>query len=159
MTFRLTLLCVAATLAACAGSSHSSSGAPCGLTPGDTVFLKRGAVYRDCAVDQRAKMVTRVAPEFRSSAASGGACYSAELEFVVGTDGMPESDDAQVLRTNDPSFAAAVVAVLSRWHYNPGLVHGVPVRQIVKEKIAIASVIVAVPAGQTPRPPTHGPIC
>jgi hypothetical protein len=122
------------------------------------VFLKRGAVYRDCAVDRTALMVSRVTPDFRSSAAPG-ACYSAEVEFVVGTDGVPESDDAQVLRTNNPSFAAAVVAVVPRWHYNPGLVHGLPVRQIVKEKIALATTIVAVPAGQIPRPPAHGPIC
>ena len=37
--------------------------------------------------------------------------------------------------------------------------HGVPVRQIVREKEGVAAVIVAVPAGQMPRPPDHGPKC
>jgi hypothetical protein len=160
MHHRIALALIALTLlAACAGKSPSTASVPCALTPTDSVFLKAGSVYRDCAVTERAQLVNRVAPDFHPSSSMTPTCYSAEIEFVVDPRGSPEPEDVQVVRATDPSFAAAVVASLPRWRYRPALLNGTAVRQIVKEKVAIGSVIVAVPAGQIPRAPAHGPQC
>ena len=89
------------------------------------------------------------------------ACYSAAIEFVVDEAGTPEMDDARVLRTNSPSFAQAVVAAVAQWHYKPAFRDGVPVRQIVSEKMTMSTRVVVVRAGDLPRPPTptHAPVC
>lgn len=155
----LTLLFAAAIVGACAGSSQSTSSPACGLAPSDSVFLKDGRVYRECAVEQHAVLVNRAPPDFRPMSPPAQACYSAEIEFVVDATGTPEPDEAQVLRTKDPAFAAAAMASLPRWHYQPAYVHGLPVRQIVKEKFGIAAVTSVVRAGETPRPPTRMPKC
>ena len=77
---------------------------------------------------------------------------------MVDSSGRPEAETAKVLHTTDPEFAAAAVAAMAHWRYRPATIQGVPVRQIVREKESIAEVIVVVPAGQLPRPPSS-PLC
>ena len=153
MTRSLFILSIAT--AACASASGGSRKGACALVSGDSIYLKRGTVYRDCAVDQRASLVDRSAhPDFRPTSLppGGRACYSAEVEFVVDTTGVPEAEPVTVLRSTNREFAQAVVAVVPRWRYQPATIQGVPVRQIVREREAIAQEVVAVPAGQMPRP-------
>ena len=91
----------------------------------------------------------------------GSACYSADLLFVVDSAGRPESSTVQVVRTTDRAFADAVVETVALWRYEPAIRDGVRVRQIVTTHQAIASVVVAVPAGSPPpsRPPLNMPRC
>lgn len=91
----------------------------------------------------------------------GSACYSADLLFVVDSAGRPESSTVQVVRTTDRAFADAVVETVPLWRYEPAIRSGVRVRQIVTTHQAIASVVVAVPAGSPPpsRPPLNMPRC
>ena len=162
MTLRLLCLAsIAAVIAGCASASRANRAASCVLAPEDSVFLAGGTVYRDCAVDQRAQAVDRTPhPDFRGDASSmRDACYSAVVEFVVDEAGIPEMENARVVRTNSPQFAEATVAAIARWHYKPASRDGVPVRQIVTEKLTLATRIVVVRAGETPRPPTHAPLC
>jgi TonB-like protein len=157
---RHTLILIAAVaMAACASASQTGAGKTCALTSADSVFLKRGNVYRDCAVEQRAQLIARRQPEFRPDVSAGQSCYSADLEFVVDTTGTPEADGARIVRANNPNFADAALAVIPTWQYRPAYLHGAPVRQIVRENIGIASVLVRVPAGGTPRPPDRVPKC
>lgn len=124
--------------------------------PSDTVYLKGAVVYRECAVDHRAVVLDRSArPDFTPSTppVGGRACYTAEVEFVVDTAGIPETATATILHTNHPEYAQAAVAVLARWRYRPATLHEVPVRQIVREKESLGVAVVVVPAGQIPRPP------
>jgi hypothetical protein len=156
MTRQLLIITIVAAAAACASTSSgvASQGA-CSLEPGDTVFLKGGPVYRDCAVDQHAVAIDRSAlPNFTPPPPAGGrACYSAEVEFVVDTEGMPETETAILLHASNPDYGVAAVAVLSRWRYKPAILHGVPVRQIVREKESLGIAVVRVPAGSIPSPP------
>lgn len=153
-------IALAVSLAACASAPRTDPAAACVLARADSVFLSRGPVYRDCAVTQRAQLLNRTAnPDFHPDISSGRSCYSADIKFVVDPTGTPESENATVVTSTDPAFGQAALAAVMRWSYKPAQLHDVPVRQIVREKVAIAAVVVAVPAGQTPRPPDRGPKC
>jgi hypothetical protein len=160
MMWRDLLILLAATaVSACAGASQTTTGSKCALTSADSVYLKRGDVYRDCAVEQRAQVLTSRQPEFHPDISAGKSCYSAEIEFVVDSTGSPEAEGARVVRANNPNFADAALGVIASWRYKPAYLNGAPVRQIVRQKFGIAAVVVAVPPGATPRPPDHGPKC
>jgi hypothetical protein len=118
-------------------------------------YLARGPVYRDCAVDRRARLLTTNGrPQFQppTPPLAGTACYSAQIEVVVDSAGVPELETVRVVRANDPAFADAVLASLPRWRYQPALKSGVAVRQVVRETQTIAVEVVLVRAGETPRP-------
>lgn len=161
MTWRYQIIIAfAVSLGACASTPRTDPATACPLASADSVYLSRGPVYRDCAVTRRAELVDRTAhPDFRPNVSSGRSCYSAEIQFVVDTTGTPEEENATVVRATDPVFAQAALVSVMRWRYKPAELHGVPVRQIVREKEGVAAVIVAVPAGQMPRPPDYGPKC
>ncbi|HSQ31104.1 MAG TPA: energy transducer TonB [Gemmatimonadaceae bacterium] len=82
------------------------------------------------------------------------ACYSAEVEFVVDTNGTPEMRTARIVRTTDQSFGQAVLTAVASWRYKPAQRDGRRVRQIVEDRRMAQSMIVAVPAGS---PPPSGP--
>lgn len=146
-------------LIACAGASSTTAAARCALSSADSIFLRRGPVYRPCAVDRRVEVITKPQPDFRPDLSFGQSCYSAEFEFVVDTTGTPEVDDARQLHANDANFATAALTALAAWRYKPAYLNGVPVRQVTTTKFGLAAVVVAVPAGGTPRPPTRAPKC
>jgi hypothetical protein len=114
-------------------------------------------LYRDCAVDRKAhKLVAEITPDYRPT---GNGCVSAELEFVVTTDGKADATTARVLRTTTPAYADAVLAIVPRFRYEPAKKDGVAVAQIVVEKYgAISKTVVAV-AGTRPSPGRAGPGC
>ncbi|MFL5614006.1 MAG: energy transducer TonB [Gemmatimonadaceae bacterium] len=154
------IIALAATLAACASAPRTDPAIACLLASADSVFLSGGPVYRDCAVTRRAQLLNRTAhPDFRPNISSGQSCYSADIQFVVDATGTPEEENATIVRATDPAFGQAALAAVMRWSYKPAQLHDVSVRQIVREKVAIAAVVVAVPMGQTPRPPDHLPKC
>ena len=163
MTLRFGLIAgLAVMIAACASATRTNRAAACTLTASDSVYLKRGPVYRDCGVEHRAQLVDRSArPDFRPdvSLAFRDACYSAEIQFVVDETGTPEVEDARVVHSNNPAFATAAMEAVARWRYKPALLDGVAVRQITTEKLGMAAVVVTVPAGQMPRPPVRAPVC
>src|SRR5688572_8336613 len=92
---RFLALCSTIILVASCASGGGQAGADrserCALQPGDSVFAARGTVYRDCAVDREARLVgKRIEPDFKER--DRRACYHARIEFVVGTDGVPEME-------------------------------------------------------------------
>lgn len=144
---------------ACAGASQTTEGSSCGLRSADSVFASRGPVYRACAVERQAEVVTKRRPDFQPDRSTAQSCYSAEIEFVVDTTGAPELGEARVLHANNPNFAESAMRALATYRYKPALLGGIPVRQLTTEKFGVASVLVAVPAGTTPRPPDRMPKC
>ena len=101
---------------------------------------------------------------FRPSSPRNG-CFSADVEFVVDTAGLPEIATARVARATDPQFGEAVLAVVPRWKYEPARVQGRPVRQLVVEHQAVSAITrvdVLVPKGGGPPsslPPERVPSC
>jgi hypothetical protein len=160
MQNRLTAVTGVAIIAiACAGGAGKNGGrAPCVLSAADSAFLARGPVYRDCAVDRAAHALsTNPHPDFNGDGVSG--CFTADVEMVVDSLGRPEAQTAHVVRTSDKRFGDAVVATLSFWKYEPALLDGQPVRQIVLERLKASvgarpvTTDVLVPKGSPPPRP------
>jgi len=142
-------LCAGLTLAAaCASAGGVAGRARCGLTGHDSTYLAGGPVYRDCAVDTKARLVTTgLHPDYRPSR---NGCYSAEVEFVVDAAGVPEPRSIRTVRTNDPAFAEALAAFVPGLKYEPARIGGAPVRQIVSERQSFMTGTVLVPKGSAP---------
>lgn len=121
----------------------------CSLRAQDTVFVVRGMVYRDCAVDVKARLLTRITPDY---AASPGGCASASLEFVVDTLGRADPATARIVRSNNPLFAESVMRTVSQLRFDPATRDGAKVQQIVSHGMASSSVVIRVPAGSPPPP-------
>jgi hypothetical protein len=146
---------IAATAIFLAVLATASCATACVSPPRDSTYAATGPVYRDCAVDTKAKSVGTVPrPDFQPTS-TRNACYFAELEFVVDKGGRPEMNTATALHTNDRSFADTELATLPSWKYEPAMLAGTPVRQIVIERKTLAIVTVRVPAGSAP--PTSPP--
>jgi len=146
--------------AACATGGHGSE--PCTLNAQDSTYLRRGPVFRDCAVQKKAVLITKdLHPVFRPTQARS-TCFSAEAEFVVNAAGAPEMETARLTYSTDPEFGMALMSLVPQLRFNPAEMDGLPVRQIVSHKEQIQVLQVTVPAGSTPpkRPPgTRAPSC
>jgi hypothetical protein len=159
IVFAVTGIVIAA--AACASANgKSASRSPCPLLERDSVFVPGSSpVYRDCAVDRTARLLTTdVRPDFRPTTPRS-TCYSVDLEFVVDPTGKPEAGTAHIVRANDQEFGASVLASLTSWKFDPAMRGGVPVRQIVTEHKSVSTVVVAVRQGSGPPsgPPSQRP--
>lgn len=111
-------------------------------------------MYRDCAVDQKARLLTtNVRIDFQSAASDNG-CLSAEIEFVVDTVGVPELGSQRVVRATTRPFGEAVLATVPSLKYEPARLAGAHVRQIVIERRSAMLANVIVPKGS---PPPAGP--
>ena len=150
----LTAGLVAALGCASAGGGSGARPAGCELRRTDSVFAAIGPVFRDCAVDGRASLlVANPRIDFQPPRAVTG-CYSAEVEFVVDTNGTPEVQTARIVRTTDQSFGQAVLTAVAGWRYKPAERDGHRVRQIVEDRRMAQTAVVIVPAGS---PPPSGP--
>jgi len=146
-------------LTACAHGHGASTGEPaeCLLEPGDTVYLADGPVFRECAVDEPARLLTPNARvDYRPdnpALVRNSFCYIAELDFVVGRDGRPERRTARVTKANDPGWGRAVLESLALWRYEPAVLSGSRVRQIVHARRVTSIVLGPVNGGRRPTSP------
>jgi hypothetical protein len=159
--YLLATLCAAA-LAACA-SNPAQSARECTLSAADSAYASVAPVFRDCAVDTPAKAIIaplNFTPPAGVRPSPGVTCYRAEVRFVVGVDGRPEAGTVQLVRTNLSSLGHSLLQSVPGWQYAPAVRDGVPVRQIVQESRAVASVVTVTTSGSgsPPRPPAP-PTC
>jgi hypothetical protein len=158
----ITLVAGVAGIAAC-GSKATTAATPCALSKADSGYVQpERPVYRDCAVDRKARLASRgVHPDFTGATtpSRGTQCHSVDLEFVVDTRGVPEGGTARVVRTNDPEFADAWLKVVPALKYDPAMVGTTPVRQIVNEHFTAVSgtVVVKMGSGLPSSPPRDMP--
>jgi hypothetical protein len=153
MMQRLIGIMFAVIIAACASTGGTGAGrSACGLAAKDSVYLERGAVYRDCAVDDKAKLLTTNTRLDFQPASSDNGCLAAEVEFVVDTAGVPELGSARLVRATTQPFGQAVMAIVPSLKYEPARLAGLRVRQIVVERRTAMLARFVVPAGSTPPP-------
>jgi hypothetical protein len=157
------LFVILAALTACASSpppSREQARAQCMLTAADSAYIAGGPLYRDCAVDSPAKALANrlnydpsARPDPRPQ--PGTRCYAADVTFVVGPDGRPEPETVRLVRSNDAHLGQSLVRSVADWRYSPALRDGVPVRQIVQERraVAVAVSVVSSASGRPARPP------
>lgn len=163
---RAGLSLLASALLACASAPNRSAatdGAGCALRPQDSTFIATGPVYRDCAVETKAVLLTKdIHPDFRPESRNG-ACYSAEVDYVVNEAGFVETKTARIVRTNNQAYAESIMSILPQWKFEPARRDGVPVRQIVVGVHKASVSVVVLPAGTRPsastRPPRQKPSC
>ena len=147
----LVVMILSITAACASGGGAADASQSCRLRSSDTVFTRGGPVYRACGVERPAQRISDVAPAVARP--NPRECYSAQIEFVVGPDGVPEAGTARTLKSSSTEFAHAVLATLPRWRYEPALLNGVPVRQIVTEEQGMQGVVAGarvVSAGGSP---------
>jgi hypothetical protein len=159
MMWRSLCLLAGGGIVACASASAGSTGVAsprsgCALTNRDSSYLASGPVYRDCAVDEKARLLTTNARMDFQPTASDNGCLAAEVEFVVDTLGKPEMGSAHIVRATTQAFGEALAAVVPSLKYQPARLAGVPVRQIVSERRSATIGRVVVPMGSAP--PTRG---
>ena len=165
-----TTLALGAAITALAACASSGSRASCSITQLDSVYVGREPVYEACAVDRKAKLVTTdLRPDYRPTSQPQGrsGCFSADAQFVIDTLGKPEPSTVRITKTNDQAFAEAMLGLVTRLRYEPAVLAGKPVRQIQTEhrSIGYEVVVVRVPAGTAPAPPSRsgagsrGPTC
>ena len=112
----------------------------CQLRSQDSTFAAGGIVYRECAVDTKAKLMTdRLSPDFRPNT-TASKCYSATFEFVVDKDGLVELPTASVSRANSDEFAESVKALLPKLRFEPAKRDDAVVRQIFSYHTSIGLV-------------------
>jgi hypothetical protein len=112
----------------------ASTGTPlargCDHADQDTSHYLHTPLYRACAVSAKARPTTNgVQPEFRATGRDRS-CFSAVIQVAVDTAGLPEGRTARVLRSNDPGFAAAVLAIVPALRFQPARLGERPVRQL-----------------------------
>lgn len=149
----------ALTTIACSSATKSSASSSCRLTAADSALIA-SSIYTDCSVDQRAvgqQTDVRIDAALASAGPRGEACYYAEVQFVVGTDGRPMPGTARLLRTNYQAVADAVLASVPTWQYRPAVLDGQPVRQLVKERKIIATMTRVVVVSRGSAPPATSP--
>ena len=112
------------------GRSSLVRGAACDRSDQDTTHYLHSPLYRPCAVTLSAqRIVNDMRPEFSQSGRSQN-CYFAFVELAVDTLGRPELRTARLVRSNDPGFAAEVLALVPGLRFQPARLGGRRVRQI-----------------------------
>jgi hypothetical protein len=152
---RFGIIAAIAAIAACASAGGRAERSKCPLSSRDSTYLARGPVYRDCAVDEKARLTTtNLHPDFQPTGRPENGCLSAEVEFVVDSTGVPEVETARLVRSNSSSFGDAVLAMVRSLRYEPAKIAGARVRQIVSDRRTAVVGNVVVPKGSAP--PTRG---
>jgi hypothetical protein len=130
------LLSSLAWLITIAGPGHSGSTgvqtSKCQLSRLDSAYLASQPLYRDCAVDQKAQLIGLApTPDLSQLQLRRVGRYSAVIQFVVDSAGIPESNTVRVARTSSDDFAQAIITTIPRLRYRPARKGGIAVRQIV----------------------------
>jgi len=155
-----TLVMASVIVAACATAPPRTAAqrqAACPLTQTDSAFLGHGAVYRECAVDTKAKLITSTRVDFVPPT-GGPNCYAVDLELVVDTLGRPELETVHVIRATDRTYADAVLSSVASWRFEAAMLDHRPVRQISQIGQKMGAVLVAAPAGSRPPPGAGRPV-
>lgn len=112
----------------------------CTGTPVDPLVVA-GPVYRDCDVDRPARLRgTAPQPAWTPSSSEmvDGRCFRAEYQFVTDSLGVPDLTTLQAGSSNNLAYGEAVRATLGALRYEPALLEGRPVQQVVVYRQSVA---------------------
>ena len=127
----ITVMVVAACASGGGGVAAGEVGG-CTLRTADSLFVGVVPVFRECAVDRKARLTSPAVTLDYPQPMDG--CHRAVIEFVVGLDGLAEVATARVVETNSERLAVALLESLPYRRYDPAQIDGLPVRQIVREE-------------------------
>lgn len=152
------LMAVSMGFAACSSNPPARDGRSCALSASDSAYVGSQPLFKDCQVDQVAKAIdTRLELPSSPMASPDPRCYRAEVQFVVGADGIPERDTIRLMSGGGDFLANAVLASVPNWKYRPAVLHGNPVRQLIRERRMLETrVRVSTPQGSVSREAPRG---
>lgn len=95
-------------------------------------------------------------PASAREATQAPACASAEVEFVVGEDGVPRGP-IRTIRSSSPDFLNRLREAVPFMRYTPAMKDGKPVAQVVRYRTGIRRVVVS--SGGRPAAASRAPNC
>ena len=116
---------------ACAGkAAQTATTTECPPVPAE--FLTAGPVFRDCAVDRKAREPA-VFPQLRmvDLPRRQSGCSKVVIEMVVDSTGSPVTQTAKVLQSNDTQFEQLVLSSIGALRYTPAMKDNQRVAQLV----------------------------
>lgn len=140
-------------LTGCASAAKKQ--AACAPVPAE--FLSYGEVHAECAVDQRARVVSVPRPDFsrlEPLATGSSGCYRVDYDMVVDEKGSPIARSIKLYRTNSPSFANTIEPTIPQVRFEPARKNGVPVAQLVRWGTGLAYTV-----SRTGTGPRRPPLC
>lgn len=151
--YRLALVLVCVAVAACTSAARAPR--ECAALPAE--YQSYEVLYRDCAVDQKARLMTGPSrPDYsrlQPLATSSAGCYSAEYQFVVDEKGFPVQRSFRLLRTNSPTYADAIRETLPGLRFEPAKKNGIPVPQLYNYDAKMRYTVVMSGSPNRRRPP------
>ncbi len=123
----------------------------CTMPAADTTFASVEPVYRPCDVDQQALPLDTTF-DAQGIGLPIQSCLSAEVEFVIGKNGIPLYQPVKVIKSNSLDFTRVLLHAISRWRYQPALKDGHPVRQLEQVQAAAQVEPSNIPAGPPSNP-------
>ncbi|HEX5632838.1 MAG TPA: TonB family protein [Gemmatimonadales bacterium] len=92
-------------------------------------------VFTTAEVADPAQIVSQPTPDYPRVFADAGIGGFAVLQFVVDTLGGVEPGSVKVLESSHDPFAAAAMKAIKASRFNPGRMHGEPIRQLVQQRV------------------------
>ena len=121
----------------------------------DSSFTLGSPVYRECAVERKARVRGREPQPDFSPAPPSRECYSVTIAMVVDENGLPVAETARVVRSTDTQFAQAVLNTVPDWRFTPARKDGIAVKQVVEIDKAVMTFVVTRGQPTTRRRPTR----
>ena len=84
-----------------------------------------GSIFNVAELDQTPQPTSRRPPQYPAAFRKAGLEGKATVAFIVDADGQVQ--EAESVNSTDPAFAAAAVAAVQEWKFQPGLKDGIPV--------------------------------
>lgn len=141
----------------CVAACSQAARAPRECAPLPTEYQSYEGLYRDCAVHQKARLITGPSrPDFsrlQPLATSTAGCYTAEYQFVVDEKGLPVQRSLRLVRTNSPTYADAIQETLTGLRFEPAKKNGMPVPQLYDFDAKMSYTVVMGGSPSSRRPP------
>ncbi|MEP6763014.1 MAG: M56 family metallopeptidase [Gemmatimonadaceae bacterium] len=149
-------IAVGAVVAACSPRIATDLTGPKALAAASTSkSTTPGATYFEYQVEQPVRTANgSVAPAYPAAQKAAHVGGKVMTQFVVDTHGLPEINTFTVLDSDhtDPAFATAVREALPKMRFEPALVGGRAVKQLVQQPFQFGAMENAVTAGALPSP-------
>ncbi len=135
-TIVLGAVVILATVAACEMQSPSQPKAkvqPLESVTAKPIFMPENAVYKEFQVERPVTPIPGVSIRYPDALRRAKVEGEVFVSFIVGPDGLADLGSFKIIKSSHPLFAQAVQNALPQMRFNPPLVGGKPVRQLVQQ--------------------------
>jgi protein TonB len=98
-----------------------------------------GEVFLEAQLDDPVQPISIPTPRYPPVLQSAGIAGSVDLQYVVDTTGHAEPNSFKVMKTTHPAFVDPAEEAIRKGVFKPAKFKGVPVRQLVQQRISFKS--------------------